>query len=211
MRIGIIDCGGANLNSIFYSLQRLGIDSIITNSIKDLLNVDGYILPGVGSANVVMNSLIKNKLDLFIKKIEKPTLGICVGMQLLADVGEEFGIHKGLGWIKGKVIKLKSRILPHIGWNEGSIKKFKQNSGLPVPQMGWNKVNCIDNYKNLSNFYYFANSFYTNNTNSAVGSSEYGHQITSIVHHNNFLGCQFHPEKSSLAGERFLEEFVKLI
>jgi|TARA_B110000444_G_scaffold95389_1_gene90302 glutamine amidotransferase len=192
MRIGIIDCGGANLNSIFYSLQRLGIDSIITNSIKDLLNVDGYILPGVGSANVVMNSLIKNKLDLFIKKIEKPTLGICVGMQVMYEYSEE-GNTNCLGLI------------------EGSIKKFKQNSGLPVPQMGWNKVNCIDNYKNLSNFYYFANSFYTNNTNSAVGSSEYGHQITSIVHHNNFLGCQFHPEKSSLAGERFLEEFVKLI
>lgn len=192
MRIGIIDCGGANLNSIFYSLQRLGIDSIITNSVKDLLNVDGYILPGVGSANVVMNSLIKNKLDLFIKKIEKPTLGICVGMQVMYEYSEE-GNTNCLGLI------------------EGSIKKFKQNSGLPVPQMGWNKVNCIDNYKNLSNFYYFANSFYTNNTNSAVGSSEYGHQITSIVHHNNFLGCQFHPEKSSLAGERFLEEFVKLI
>tara|TARA_B100000768_G_scaffold152705_2_gene148517 strand:- start:3253 stop:3831 length:579 start_codon:yes stop_codon:yes gene_type:complete len=192
MRIGIIDCGGANLNSIFYSLQRLGIDSIITNSIKDLLNVDGYILPGVGSANVVMNSLIKNKLDLFIKKIEKPTLGICVGMQVMYEYSEE-GNTNCLGLI------------------EGSVKKFKQNSGLPVPQMGWNKVNCIDNYKNLSNFYYFANSFYTNNTNSAVGSSEYGHQITSIVHHNNFLGCQFHPEKSSLAGERFLEEFVKLI
>ena len=192
MRIGIIDCGGANLNSIFYSLQRLGIDSIITNSIKDLSNVDGYILPGVGSANVVMNSLIKNKLDLFIKKIEKPTLGICVGMQVMYEYSEE-GNTNCLGLI------------------EGSIKKFKQNSGLPVPQMGWNKVNCIDNYKNLSNFYYFANSFYTNNTNSAVGSSEYGHQITSIVHHNNFLGCQFHPEKSSLAGERFLEEFVKLI
>ena len=192
MRIGIIDCGGANLNSIFYSLQRLGIDSIITNSIKDLLNVDGYILPGVGSANVVMNSLIKNKLDLFIKKIEKPTLGICVGMQVMYEYSEE-GDTNCLGLI------------------EGSIKKFKQNSGLPVPQMGWNKVNCIDNYKNLSNFYYFANSFYTNNTNSAVGSSEYGHQITSIVHHNNFLGCQFHPEKSSLAGERFLEEFIKLI
>ena len=192
MRIGIIDCGGANLNSIFYSLQRLGIDSIITNSIKDLLNVDGYILPGVGSANVVMNSLIKNKLDLFIKKIEKPTLGICVGMQVMYEYSEE-GNTNCLGLI------------------EGSIKKFKQNSGLPVPQMGWNKVNCIDNYKNLSNFYYFANSFYTKNTNSAVGSSEYGHQITSIVHHNNFLGCQFHPEKSSLAGERFLKEFVKLI
>ena len=192
MRIGIIDCGGANLNSIFYSLQRLGIDSIITNSIKDLLNVDGYILPGVGSANVVMNSLIKNKLDLFIKKIEKPTLGICVGMQVMYEYSEE-GNTNCLGLI------------------EGSVKKFKQNSGLPVPQMGWNKVNCIDNYKNLSNFYYFANSFYTNNTNSAVGSSESGHQITSIVHHNNFLGCQFHPEKSSLAGERFLEEFVKLI
>ena len=192
MRIGIIDCGGANLNSIFYSLQRLGIDSIITNSIKDLLNVDGYILPGVGSANVVMNSLIKNKLDLFIKKIEKPTLGICVGMQVMYEYSEE-GNTNCLGLI------------------EGSIKKFKQNSGLPVPQMGWNKVNCIDNYKNLSNFYYFANSFYTNNTNSAVGSSKYGHQITSIVHHNNFLGCQFHPEKSSLAGERFLKEFVKLI
>lgn len=192
MRIGIIDCGGANLNSIFYSLQRLGIDSIITNSIKDLSNVDGYILPGVGSANVVMSSLIKNKLDLFIKKIKKPTLGICVGMQVMYEYSEE-GDTNCLGLI------------------EGNIKKFKHNSGLIVPQMGWNKVNCNDNNKNLSNFYYFANSFYTDSTNSAVGFSEYGHQITSIVHHNNFLGCQFHPEKSSLAGERFLKEFVKLI
>ena len=140
---------------------------------------------------MVMSSLIKNKLDLFIKKIKKPTLGICVGMQVMYEYSEE-GDTNCLGLI------------------EGSIKKFKQNSGLPVPQMGWNKVNCIDNYKNLSNFYYFANSFYTKSSDYEIGETTYIDNFSSIVKKNNIVGCQFHPEKSSVAGERFLKDFLKI-
>ena len=191
MNIGIIDCGGANLNSIYYSFKRLGINAIISNSVNELSEMNAYVLPGVGSADVVMNTLKKRDLINFIKSTNKPILGICIGMQILFDYSEEN----------------QTRCL---GIIDGNIEKFNVNDGVNVPQMGWNKVEC-DNDKNLNGYYYFANSYFNKDSKFTIGYSSYGNKFSSIIKKDNILGCQFHPEKSSKAGERFLTYFIKSI
>ena len=191
MNIGIIDCGGANLNSIYYSFKRLGINTIISNSINELSKMNAYVLPGVGSADVVMNTLRKKDLINFIKDTHKPILGICIGMQILFDYSEENGT-KCLGLI------------------DGNIKKFDVNDGINVPQMGWNKVECKDDLS-LNGHYYFANSYFNQDSEFTIGYSLYGNKFSSIIKKDNILGCQFHPEKSSIAGEKFLTNFIKTI
>ena len=191
MNIGIIDCGGANLNSIYYSFKRLGINTIISNSINELSKMNAYVLPGVGSADVVMDTLRKRDLINFIKCTDKPILGICIGMQILFDYSEEN----------------QTRCL---GIIDGDIEKFNVNDGLNVPQMGWNKVECDDD-KDLNGHYYFANSYFNKDSKFTIGYSSYGNKFSSIIKKDNILGCQFHPEKSSKAGERFLTYFIKSI
>ena len=191
MNIGIIDCGGANLNSIYYSFKRLGVNAIISNSVNELSEMNAYVLPGVGSADVVMNTLRKRDLINFIKCSNKPILGLCIGMQILFDYSEEN----------------QTRCL---GIIDGNIEKFNVNDGVNVPQMGWNKVEC-DNDKNLNGYYYFANSYFNKDSKFTIGYSSYGNKFSSIIKKDNILGCQFHPEKSSKAGERFLTYFIKSI
>lgn len=191
MNIGIIDCGGANLNSIYYSFRRLGINAIISNSVNELSEMSAYVLPGVGSADVVMNTLRKRDLINFIKCTNKPILGICIGMQIFFDYSEEN----------------QTRCL---GIIDGNIEKFNVNDGINVPQMGWNKVEC-DADKDLNGHYYFANSYFNKDSKFTIGYSSYGNKFSSIIKKDNILGCQFHPEKSSKAGERFLTYFIKSI
>ena len=191
MNIGIIDCGGANLNSIYYSFKRLGINAIISNSVNELSEMNAYVLPGVGSADVVMDTLRKRDLINFIKCTNKPILGICIGMQILFDYSEE-------------------NQTGCLGIIDGNIEKFNVNDGVNVPQMGWNKVEC-DNDKNLNGYYYFANSYFNKDSKFTIGYSSYGNKFSSIIKKDNILGCQFHPEKSSKAGERFLNYFIKSI
>lgn len=191
MKIGIIDCGGANLNSIYYSFKRIGINPSISSSLSELAAMDAYVLPGVGSAGIVMKTLKEKNLIKLIKETNKPTLGICIGMQILFDYSEEDDTNC-------------------MGLISGVVKKFKPSTDIKVPQMGWNKVKS-DMESNLDGYYYFANSFYTDNNEYALGYSYYGKKFTSIVRKNNFIGCQFHPEKSSDVGEKFIKNFINLI
>ena len=191
MNVGIVDCGGANLNSIKYALKRINVKAEVSSSIDVLKTKDAFILPGVGSAGVVMSYLKNKKLDEFICNTNKLTLGICIGMHVLFDYSEEDST-KCLGLINGE------------------IKKFKSDS-KPIPQMGWNYVDGIDEFTSISNYYYFANSYYSRNTKECFGTSSYINKITSIVRKNNYIGCQFHPEKSSTAGELFLKYFINQI
>ena len=131
IKVCILDYGSGNVRSVQNLLQHLKVKSTISNKNSVIQKSTHIILPGVGAFGESIKKL-KKKIDLkFLEKQvlinKKPFLGICVGMQLLADIGEEFGIHSGLGWIKGKVVKIKSKILPHIGWNEINIKKKKYN------------------------------------------------------------------------------------
>jgi glutamine amidotransferase len=189
MKIGIIDCGGANLNSIYYSFKRIGIDSFISNTVKDLSLADGYILPGVGSAGKVMENLNSNNLINFIQDTNKPTLGICIGMQILFEHSEEDDTDC-------------------LGIFNGNVKQFDSVNDLPVPQMGWNLVNSGSDNR-FNGYYYFANSYYAETSSNTIAKCNYGVEYSAIVKKDNYLGCQFHPEKSSNIGEQFLKIFLE--
>lgn len=195
--IVIIDYGLGNLGSVKNTLDKLGVDSMISKSKNDIEKADALILPGVGSAKQGMENLKKEKLDVVlineIKK-NKPFLGICLGMQLLFSESEEGNV-KCLNIIGGKV------------------RKF--NPPLKVPQIGWNEVKVKKIFKSIpykSNFY-FVNSYYCQPTDKSVviGESNYGINFCSILIKRNIVATQFHPEKSGRIGLRFIKNWIKLI
>ena len=192
MTVAIIDCGGANLRSVQKAVEHRNMSSIITKDKNDVLNASFVILPGVGSAKSVMDGLEANSLIDTIRSLKKPVLGICIGMHVLFDRSEE-------------------QSTPCLGVISGDIKKFNSKCDLKVPQMGWNKVAFLqDNVKNLDDYYYFANSYYSQIYNHTLATAEYDQTFAAVVQKDNFLGCQFHPEKSSVAGEKFLNYFFKM-
>jgi len=197
IKVCILDYGSGNVRSVQNLLQHLKVKSTISNKNSVIQKSTHIILPGVGAFGESIKKL-KKKIDLkFLEKQvlinKKPFLGICVGMQLLADIGEEFGIHSGLGWIKGKVVKIKSKILPHIGWNEINIKK----------------KNIIFNELNEKDFY-FVNSFHFNvkDKNLILANTQYGNRFCSVVNKDNIYGVQFHPEKSQNNGKQIIKNFL---
>ena len=191
MTVAIIDSGGSNLRSVAKAIDRLNKSYVITDIADEIMKASFVILPGVGSAGNVMSELKKKNLVDVINNLKQPVLGICIGMQILFEYSAE-GNTKCLGLI------------------EGDIQKFDESTDLKVPQMGWNKVTFSDQkLKKFNNYYYFANSYYSDIQKHTTATSEYGNIFTSVVEKNNFLGCQFHPEKSSDAGEYFLQYFFQ--
>ena len=191
MTVAIIDSGGSNLRSVAKAIDRLNKSYVITDIADEIMKASFVILPGVGSARNVMSELKKKNLIDVINNLKQPVLGICIGMQILFEYSAE-GNTKCLGLI------------------EGDIQKFDESTDLKVPQMGWNKVTFSDQkLKKFNNYYYFANSYYSDIQKHTTATSEYGNIFTSVVEKNNFLGCQFHPEKSSDAGEYFLQYFFQ--
>jgi len=189
--VAIIDSGGSNLRSVAKAIDRLNKSYVITDIADEIMKASFVILPGVGSAKNVMNQLKKKNLVDVINNLKQPVLGICIGMQILFEYSAE-GNTKCLGLI------------------EGDIQKFDESADLKVPQMGWNKVTFSDQkLKKFNNYYYFANSYYSGIQKHTTATSEYGDIFTSVVEKNNLLGCQFHPEKSSEAGEYFLQYFFQ--
>jgi glutamine amidotransferase len=189
--VAIIDSGGSNLRSVAKAIDRLNKSYVITDIADEIMKASFVILPGVGSAEIVMNELRKKNLVNVINNLKQPVLGICIGMQILFEYSAE-GNTKCLGLI------------------EGDIQKFDESADLKVPQMGWNKVTFSDQkLKKFNNYYYFANSYYSGIQKHTTATSEYGDIFTSVVEKNNLLGCQFHPEKSSEAGEYFLQYFFQ--
>lgn len=191
MTVAIIDSGGSNLRSVAKAIDRLNKSYVITDIADEIMKASFVILPGVGSAKNVMSELKNKDLIDVINNLKQPVLGICIGMQILFEYSAE-GNTKCLGLI------------------EGDIQKFDESTDLKVPQMGWNKVTFSDQkLKKFNNYYYFANSYYSDIQKHTTATSEYGDIFTSVVEKNNFLGCQFHPEKSSDAGEYFLQYFFQ--
>ena len=191
MTVAIIDSGGSNLRSVAKAIDRLNKSYVITDIADEIMKASFVILPGVGSAKNVMNQLKKKNLVDVISNLKQPVLGICIGMQILFEYSAE-GNTKCLGLIKG------------------DIRKFDESADIKVPQMGWNKVTFSDQkLEKFNNYYYFANSYYSGIQKHTTATSEYGDIFTSVVEKNNFLGCQFHPEKSSEAGEYFLQYFFQ--
>ena len=203
LKIGIIDYGMGNINSVFNAIQVLGHEAVFLKNPDMITEVDKLILPGVGAFGEGMKRLEEanwvNTLENECKIGTKPLLGICLGMQLLASEGYEFGHYKGLNFISGKVEKLslneKQYRLPHIGWN---TVKFVSESNL---------------YNNLGEErdFYFVHSyvFIPNDEKDVSGVCNHGTDFVASIENKNIFGTQFHPEKSHKAGLAVLNNFIQ--
>ncbi len=180
-RIRIIDAGYGNSFSVRQALLRAGAEVVKEGE-------DGTVLPGVGAFDTAAGNLKEAR-----KAIEsgKPVLGICLGMQLLFDCSDE-GRKKGLGALQGRVCKLKSETLPHMGWNTVDFDNSRLADGIENP------------------WFYFVHS-YACPDRSVTGWTEYGQRFASVVEKDNVFGVQFHPEKSGESGARLLENFVEVV
>ncbi len=202
--IAIVDYDMGNLRSVEKAFERVGADAVVTRDLRMIDGASHVVLPGVGAFKACMDNLERYGLvDTIIRNIEsgKPFLGICLGLQLLFEESTEDGTHKGLGLIKGRVVRFPSNLkegeeelkVPHMGWND--IKRKKDSPLLRgVPD---------------GSFFYFVHSYYAAPEDSSVilTTTEYGMEFTSSIAKDNILACQFHPEKSQTIGLQVLGNF----
>ena len=216
MNLTIIDYGSGNLRSVENAFSNAITDNNlkckirVTSDIHIIANADFLVLPGVGSFPDCRNGLqnIEGLIDVLFEQVlfkKKKFLGICVGMQLMFDFSLEKIRTSGFGWLSGNFNKIKTVGLDYLG------RKFK------VPHMGWNSLHLeyinhpILKEINEKDQYYFVHSYYLegNQTNQVIASTNYCHQIPAIVGNENYLGVQFHPEKSSLSGQKLILNWLK--
>jgi len=193
MEVVIIDYGAGNIKSIQFALQRLGVEAILTSDPDQIRQADRVIFPGVGEASSAMAKLRLSELNRVIPTLRQPVLGICLGMQLMCNYSEE-GKTKGLGIFNTDVLKFDDK--------------------LKVPQIGWNnifnlKTNLFDHVKD-HDYMYAVHSYFAPRCAETIAQSTYGINYSSALKKGNFLGVQFHPEKSSKAGAQILKNFLNL-
>jgi imidazole glycerol-phosphate synthase subunit HisH len=207
MQAALIDYGSGNLASAAKALARAAAGTgheIVTTADPEIVrNAERIVLPGVGAFADCMRGLsaVPGMIEALREKVLKqgaPFLGICVGMQLLATVGREFGDHAGLGWIAGEVVKITP--------NDATLK---------IPHMGWNELNILRSHALLDGIagganVYFVHSFQLKPAleDNLLATTDYGGPLTAMVGNENIAGTQFHPEKSHAAGIRLLENFL---
>jgi|SRR3989338_9608504 len=198
----IIDYQMGNVGSVKNALDFLGVENKISNVLTDIKRATHLILPGVGSFGEGMKKLKKlGLIDTLKEEVvdnKKPFLGICLGMQLLAQNGEEGGLNSGLGWIDGRTKKFnineKKFTIPHVGWDDIFINDKEESL-----------------FKGInSNVFYFAHSyiFEVKNSKNIAAFCEYGEKFCAVVKKDNILGTQFHPERSQKSGLKILENFL---
>ena len=200
--IAVIDYGAGNLKSVKNALDHLGAANMRASTAKEILLADAVILPGVGEFGTAMAELERRGIKEAVIEAAnggRPLLGICLGMQLLFEAGEESPGAKGLG------------ILP------GRVPRFPAEMRLKIPHMGWNSVMPIKESRLLDglpkgSYMYFVHSFYVKAAERADVSaiSEYGLIFDAAVERGNIFGCQFHPEKSSNTGLHILKNFLEI-
>lgn len=200
--IAIIDYDAGNVKSVEKALQFLGEDAILTSDKEQILNADGVILPGVGAFGDAMERLHSRGLANVIYEVVNrkiPFLGICLGLQLLFESSEETPGAKGLGILKGKIVR------------------FPDSEELKVPQIGWNDLQFPNKgrlFKGISEgeYVYFVHSYYlkAEKPDIVVATAQYGVTVHAAVESGNVFACQFHPEKSSKVGLAILKNFVDI-
>jgi len=208
MRVALIDYGSGNLASAAKALARAatgtGLEIVTTADPEAVRGAERIVLPGVGAFADCMRGLssVPGMVAVLREKVLKqgaPFLGICVGMQLLATVGREFGDHAGLGWIAGEVVKIKPKDpalkIPHMGWND--LKILRRHA-------------LLDGIANGANVY-FVHSFELKPAlaEDLIATTDYGGPLTAMVGDGNIAGTQFHPEKSQATGIKLLENFLR--
>lgn len=194
MKIVIIDYGAGNVRSVQFALERLGYEAICTNDKEKIRDADKVIFPGVGEASSAMKELRRFGLDELIPRLEQPVLGICLGMQLMCSHSAENDT-KCMDIFPIDVLKFDDR--------------------LKVPQIGWNRITDLKTelFDGLSEgeYVYYVHSYYVPDNPFSIASTDYGLVYSGAIRKDNFYACQFHPEKSSNAGERILQNFIEKI
>lgn len=208
-QVTIIDYGSGNLHSIAKAFELQGSASNfivkVSSSAKDIGSASHIVLPGVGAFADCLKGLktapgVLDALEKAVMVDKKPFLGVCVGMQMLAEESHEQGVHKGLGWIKGKVIAIDS-----------------QKNLLKVPHMGWNELEVSSHHPILSGIKtgdhaYFVHSYWMSceDKSDIIASVNYGANITAVIANDNIVATQFHPEKSQQVGLKLINNFLNM-
>ena len=192
MNLVIVDVGCGNIGSVGIAFERFGLTPRISADAEAIAGADKVILPGVGAAGYAMEQIDARGLAPALKSLTQPVLGICLGMQLLFERSEEDDT-QCLGLIPGRV------------------RRLSPVPAMPVPHMGWSRLDVADEGLGLAtgDYVYFAHSFACDDGPWVLASAEYGRSIPAVVRTANFTGAQFHPERSGEAGARFLQRFLE--
>lgn len=196
MRLVIIKYNAGNIQSVLYALERIGVQAIVTDDVQQIQSADKVIFPGVGEASTAMSYLKERGLDVVIKSLTQPVLGICLGMQLMCKHSEE-------------------NDTDCLGIFEEEVKRFKaEGLGFKVPQIGWNTISNLKsqifNQVKENDFCYFVHGYYAALGEHTIATTNYIQSYSSALQKDNFYGVQFHPEKSAKVGEKILSNFLNL-
>ncbi|MBR9793374.1 MAG: imidazole glycerol phosphate synthase subunit HisH [Gammaproteobacteria bacterium] len=196
--IVIVNTGCANISSVKFALERLGVSVTVSDDPAVIKGADKVFLPGVGAAGAAMTSITAKQLIPTLQGLTQPVLGVCLGMQLMVEQSDEA--------TTGTIDCLK--LLP------GHVKRM-QAGELRLPHMGWNTISPVGDsplFKGLEEgtYFYFVHSFAVPVYEHTLASCEYGQTFSAAIRHNNFFGVQFHPERSGEAGAQLLTNFVNL-
>ncbi|MBO8180217.1 MAG: imidazole glycerol phosphate synthase subunit HisH [Archaeoglobus sp.] len=192
----IVNYGVGNLKSISKALETVGASVVVTQNPDKIKSASGVVFPGVGAFRSAIERL--NAMKDVIDSLEVPILGICLGMQLFATESTEGGLHKGLDYIPGKVVRFPPSVgkVPHMGWN--TLEIIKETEILEGIESG--------------EFVYFVHSYYMQTDDEfVISKTDYGIDFPSGIERENYFGFQFHPEKSGKIGLRILENFVSIV
>ena len=192
----IIDSGGANLASLQFALERLGVRARVSSDAAEIQNAARLILPGVGSARDAMQRLEGARLIEPLRGFRRPVLGICLGMQLLFQLSAEGST-------------------PCLGVLGGTVERLQARAGLPVPHMGWNQLvlrapDPLLEGMTSGEYVYFVHSYAAPPSRATLATTEYGIEVSAVVRSGNFWGTQFHPERSGPIGARLLGNFLRI-
>ena len=192
MKLAIVDLEYGNIGSIQLAFERFGLSPVLTADPDAIKLADRVVLPGVGAAGYAMQRIDELCLRDVLTSLRQPALGICLGMQLLFERSEEADT-TCLG------------IIP------GTVRALKPEPGRPVPHMGWSRLDVSEAAIGLKtgDYVYFANGYAADPSEAVVASADYGREIPAVVRRGNWLGAQFHPERSSQAGAKFLQAFLR--
>jgi glutamine amidotransferase len=191
VKLAIVDLAYGNIGSIQFAFERFGVTPLLTADPEEIACADRVVLPGVGAAGHAMQRIDELGLRECLRSLEQPALGICLGMQLLFERSEEAGTEC-------------LSIIP------GQVRALEPATARPVPHMGWSKLDVLDDRVGLASgdYVYFAHGYAVDAGAATVASADYGREIPAVVRKDNWLGAQFHPERSAAAGSRFLEAFL---